>query len=66
MKKIIECLFLFLQIYFEGICGIGYRSDVVIDDIIVSEGECGMSSGIFIYVFGWLLILIIIVLNLFL
>lgn len=33
-----------LQIYFEGIRGIGYRSDVAIDDIIVSEGECGCAA----------------------
>ncbi|XP_011431595.3 uncharacterized protein [Magallana gigas] len=33
-----------LQIYFEGIRGIGYRSDVAIDDLIVSEGECGCAA----------------------
>ncbi|XP_061166796.1 uncharacterized protein LOC133175702 [Saccostrea echinata] len=30
-----------LQIYFEGICGSSYRSDIAIDDVIVSEGICG-------------------------
>nr|XP_022298145.1 MAM and LDL-receptor class A domain-containing protein 1-like [Crassostrea virginica] len=33
-----------LQIYFEGIRGPSYRSDIALDEIIVSEGQCGCAA----------------------